>query len=102
MTAIRKRAQALETEFAYQQEFQFKAEARRNALMGLWAASAMRRQDADAYAQELAACSADGPTAAYERLRTDLALAGASVSDEDLQTRMAAVLRDVARDMHDK
>lgn len=101
MTAIRKRAQALETEFAYQQEFMFKAEARRNALVGLWAAATMRRQDADAYAQELALASAEGPTAAYERLRSDLALAGASVSDDELQSRMAAVLRDVARDMHD-
>ena len=101
MTAIKKRAHALETEFAYQQEFMFKAEARRNALVGLWAAGAMRRQDADSYAQELALSSADGPSVAYDRLRSDLMLAGVPVSDEELQARMAAVLRDVARDMHD-
>lgn len=101
MTALKKRAYALENKFAYDQTFMFKAEARRNALIGLWAASEMHRADAEAYAQEVAAAHVEKPDGAFERVRTDLAAAGLPVDEDELRNRMVAMLQDVAREMYD-
>lgn len=101
MTALKKRARALENEFAYRQEFMFKAQARRNALLGLWAASVMHRPDAQGYSNELAVADIATPDGAFVRLRADFDRAGVQCSDEALRERMVAMLRDVARDMHD-
>jgi hypothetical protein len=102
MSALKKRAQALENEFAYQQEFMFRATARRNAMLGLWAANTMRRTDGEQYARELATADVSTPDGAFNRVRSDLKAAGVSCSDEDLQNRMIAMLKDVAREMHDR
>ncbi len=47
MNALQRRATALETEFAHKQEMAFRAEARRNALMGMWAASILGTTNAN-------------------------------------------------------
>ena len=73
------RENAFEAKFAHDSEMQFKAEARRNRLLGLWAAELMDRSgdDATAYAREV--------------VRADFQEAG----DDD-------VLRKVAGDLGDK
>ncbi len=55
MSSFDDRANAFETKFAHDADMQFKAEARRNKLLGLWAADLMgkSRDDADAYAREV-------------------------------------------------
>ena len=52
MTTFDDREQAFEKKFAHDSEMQFRAEARRNKLLGLWAAELMGRTDAEAYAAE--------------------------------------------------
>jgi hypothetical protein len=99
MSALKKRAQALENEFAYQQEFMFKATARRNAMLGIWAANTMRRTDGEQYARELAVADVTTPDGAYARVRSDFKTAGVNCSDDELQNRMIALLKDVAKDM---
>ena len=56
MTTFEKREQAFEAKFAHDEELRFKATARRNKLLGLWAAEIMglTGADADAYAIEAA------------------------------------------------
>ncbi len=44
MTTFNDRENAFETKFAFDAEMQFKAEARRNKLLGLWAAGLMGRE----------------------------------------------------------
>lgn len=53
MTTFDDRENAFENKFAHDQEMQFKAEARRNKLMGLWVADVLGKtgDEAEAYAK---------------------------------------------------
>ncbi len=55
MTTFDDRESAFENKFAHDEEMKFKAEARRNKLLGLWAAELLGKTgaDADAYAKEV-------------------------------------------------
>lgn len=55
MTTFDDRETAFEAKFAHDSEMQFRAEARRNKLVGLWAAELMGKtgEAADAYALEV-------------------------------------------------
>ncbi len=55
MTTFNDREQAFENKFAHDEEMQFKAAARRNRLLGLWAASLLGKTgaEAEAYAMEV-------------------------------------------------
>ena len=79
MTSMKDRENAFENKYAHDAEMQFKAEARRNKLLGLWAAELMGKSgdDATAYAREV--------------IKSDFEEAG----DED-------VFRKVAGDLGDK
>lgn len=66
MPSFDDRENAFENKFAHDAEMQFKAEARRNKLLGLWAAELMGKTGdaADAYAKEVV--KADFEEAGYE------------------------------------
>ena len=66
MTTFDNREQAFENTFAHDEEMQFKAEARCNRLLGLWAADLLGKSGADAesYAQEVV--KADFEEAGFE------------------------------------
>ena len=55
MSSMKDRENAFENKFAHDAEMQFKAEARRNKLLGLWAADLMGKTGAaaDDYAREV-------------------------------------------------
>ena len=55
MTTFDDRETAFENKFAHDEEMKFKAEARRNKLLGLWAAELLGKtgDDADTYAKEV-------------------------------------------------
>lgn len=55
MSSFEERKNAFENKYAHDAEMQFKAEARRNKLLGLWAADLMGKSgdEADAYAKEV-------------------------------------------------
>ncbi|MBV2361091.1 DUF1476 domain-containing protein [Thalassococcus sp. CAU 1522] len=55
MTTFDDRESAFENKFAHDEEMKFKAEARRNKLLGLWAAELLGKSgdDAAAYAREV-------------------------------------------------
>ncbi|MEM7722553.1 MAG: DUF1476 domain-containing protein [Pseudomonadota bacterium] len=55
MTTFDDRENAFENKFAHDAEMQFKAEARRNKLMGLWVADILEKSpdEAEAYAKEV-------------------------------------------------
>ena len=80
MTTFDDRENAFENKFAHDAEMQFKAEARRNKLLGLWAAELLGKsgEDADAYAKEV--------------IKADFEEAG----DEDVYRKVAGDLGDKA------
>ena len=63
MTSFNEREKAFESKYKHDQDLQFKVEARRNKLLGLWAAEllSISGADADAYAKEVIASDFDEP-----------------------------------------
>lgn len=63
MTTFDDRETAFEAKFAHDEEMQFKAEARRNKLLGLWAADllGLSGDEADAYAKTVVAADFEEP-----------------------------------------
>jgi hypothetical protein len=88
------REKALENKFAHDEELKFKALARRNKLIGLWAAELMGRTDADAYAREvvIADFQEAGDYDVFRKLRQDFDDSGVAVSDDDIRAKMVQLL----------
>ena len=93
MTTFDDRENAFENKFAHDAEMQFKAEARRNKLVGLWAAEILGKtgSDADAYAIEVV--KSDFEEAGHEDVVRKLAgdLEGKATAEE-IRTKMAELL----------
>ena len=84
-TGMDDRRDAFEKKFALDAELRFKAEARRNKLLGLWAADQLGKKDAEAeaYAKEVVAADFDA--------------ASVSVADEVIREKMFAFLEEAIR-----
>lgn len=89
MTTFDDRERAFENKFAHDAELQFKAEAHRNKLAGLWAAELLGKSDADAQTYALEVITSDFEEAGSEdvvrKLATDLA---AHVSPEQIRAKL--------------
>ena len=66
MTAMQDREKAFEAKFAKDEELRFKAEARRNKLLGLWAGQLLGKSDLEAYAKEVVAADFEEAGAHFE------------------------------------
>jgi len=92
-TTFDKREEAFEQQFAHDEELRFKAMARRNKMLGLWAAEMLGKSgaDAEAYAKEvvLADFEESGDTDVLGKVVKDLA---GKVSEADIRAKMAALL----------
>jgi hypothetical protein len=92
MTTFDKRKDAFETKFARDAELRFKAEARRNKLLGLWAAGQMGKSagDADAYAKTVVASDFEeaGDEDVFRKIRADFDAAGVKQSDHQIRRQM--------------
>ena len=80
MTTFDDREKSFEKKFERDQDLQFKVNARRNKLLGLWAAGVMGKTgpDAEAYAKEVVMADFEKPgdSDVMAKLVTDLAAAG--------------------------
>jgi hypothetical protein len=101
MSGFSDREKGQEAKFAHDSELRFKAEARRNKLLGLWAAEHMGLSDQHArdYAAEVVAADFQeaGDEAGFRKISADLKAKGASVSDDMIRQKMAELVL-VARD----
>ncbi len=92
MTTFNDRENAFETKFAFDAEMQFKAEARRNKLLGLWAAGLMGREGdaAGSYATEVinSDFAEAGDEDVFRKVSGDL---GALASEAQIRAQMAAL-----------
>ena len=93
MTTFDDREHAFEAKFAHDAEMVFRAEARRNKLVGLWAAELLGKtgSDADAYAIEVV--KSDFEEAGHEDVVRKVAydLEGKATADE-IRAKMAELL----------
>lgn len=96
MTTFDERERAFEALFVHNEEVRFKAIARRNKLIGVWAAGQLGRtgEDSDAYAREVLATSFEGhgDDVVFRKIRGDLDAAGVPVSDEQIRKMMREML----------
>ena len=97
MTTFDKREEGFEKQFAHNEELRFKATARRNKLLGLWAASklGLSGAEADAYAKAVVAADFEevGDHDVFRKVRGDLdAKKVAGVSDQELRKTMDELL----------
>ncbi len=93
MSTMKDRENAFENKYAHDAEMQFKAEARRNKLLGLWAADLMGKtgDDAQAYAREVIKSDFQeaGDEDVYRKVSGDL---GDKVSEADLRAKMEELM----------
>ena len=101
MAGFEERQKGQEAKFAHDAELRFKAEARRNKLLGLWAAEQMglSEEHAKEYAAEVVASDFQeaGDEDVFRKLSDDLKAKGAPVSDEMIRQKMAELVQ-TARD----
>ncbi|HEY6834421.1 MAG TPA: DUF1476 domain-containing protein [Pseudolabrys sp.] len=93
-TTFDKREEGFEKQFAHDEELRFKAYARRNKLLGLWAAGLLGKSgpDAEAYAKEVVL--ADFEEAGHEDVVRKVVadLAGKGVDEQQVRAMMAELL----------
>jgi len=91
-TTFDKREEGFEKQFAHDEELRFKATARRNKLLGLWAAEKMGMAggDADAYGKSVVMADFEeaGDHDVFKKVRKDLDDKKIAVSDQELRTAM--------------
>jgi hypothetical protein len=96
MTTFDKREEGFEKQFAHDEELRFKAMARRNKLLGLWAAEKMGMTGAaaDAYAKEVVAADFEeaGDEDVFRKVRKDFDAKGVAQSDQQIHQIMVELL----------
>ena len=93
MTTFDKREEGFEKRFAHDEELKFKATARRNRMMGAWAAEklGLTGPDAEAYAREVVVADVEG-TGVFAKLRKDFDAKGVSESDHQIRRTMQELM----------
>lgn len=93
MSSFEERESAFEAKFAHDADMQFRAEARRNKLLGLWAADLMGLSQADSFEYAVTVVKADlqesGDGDVFDKLAEDLA---DKASPEAIRATMATLM----------
>jgi hypothetical protein len=96
MTTFDKREEGFERKFAHDEELRFKAMARRNKLLGLWAAEklGLSGAEAEAYAKEVVMADFESPgdDDVLAKVRKDFDAKGVAQSDHQLRRTMDELL----------
>jgi hypothetical protein len=103
MTTFDKREEGFEKQFAHDEELRFKATARRNKLLGQWAAErqGLSGADADAYAKSvvMADFEESGDDDVFRKIRADFDAKGIQLSDEDIRGQMHQLMAQAVREV---
>jgi hypothetical protein len=96
MTTFDKREEGFEKKFAHDEELRFKANARRNRLLGQWAAEklGLSGDEAAAYAKEvvMADFEESGDDDVFRKVRKDLDAKGVTQSDHQIRRTMEELM----------
>jgi hypothetical protein len=91
MTTFDRREETFERKFVLDEELKFKAEARRNKLLGLWVADQLGLSDdaASAYARDVVASDFEtGGDGVVRKVTGDLAAKGIATAEAPLRAKM--------------
>ena len=96
MNNMKDREEGFERKFAFDEELKFKAMARRNKLLGLWAAEKLGKTgaDAEAYAREVVVADFQeaGDDDVLRKVRADLEAAGVKQDEQEIRRVMTELL----------
>ena len=96
MSTFDNREEAFEAKFAHDEKLRFRAHARRNKALGLWAAEklGLAGAEADAYARTIVEADLEeaGDEDVFRKLRTDFDAKGVDVSDHRIRRSMEELL----------
>jgi hypothetical protein len=96
MTTFDKRQEGFEAKFAHDEELKFKAMARRNKLLGLWAAEklGLSGEEAEAYAKAVVKADFEEPGEedVFRKVRADFDAKGVDQSDHQIRRTMAELM----------
>lgn len=96
MTTFDERKDAAEKKFAHDAELQFKANARRNKLLGLWVAEKLGKSGAEAEAYAKSVVMADfeeaGDDDVLRKVKKDLDAGGIALEDAAIRKAMTDLL----------
>ena len=92
MTTFDKREEGFEKKFAHDEELRFKAEVRRNKLLGLWVAEklGLSGEAANDYAKTVVAADFEeaGDSDVVRKVMDDLARQGIAITEQELRMKM--------------
>lgn len=98
MTTFDDRQKTFEKKFERDQDLQFKVNARRNKLLGLWAAGVMGKSgpDAEGYAKEVVVADFEKPgdSDVVAKLVKDLAAAGKPIEEPAIRKQAERLMAD--------
>ena len=96
MTTFDKREEAFEKQFVHDEELKFKAEARRNRLLGLWVAEKLGKSgsEADAYARDVVTAGIGGAVAGgvVKKVMADLDAKSVALSEDEIRAKMTDLM----------
>ena len=96
MTTFDKREEGFEKKFAHDEELLFKANARRNKLLGLWAAEKLgvSGDAANVYAKDVVMADFEeaGEEDVFKKVRKDFDAKGIAQSDQDIRRAMVDLM----------
>jgi hypothetical protein len=92
MSSFDKRGEGFEKKFAHDEELRFKASARRNKLLGLWAAEKLGKTgaEAEAYAKEVISADFEeaGDDDVFRKVQADFTAGGVEQSEHQIRRTM--------------
>ena len=101
MTTFDKREEAFEQQFAHDEELKFKATARRNKLLGLWAAAklGLTGAEADSYALSVVMADLEDNHDVAQKVRKDFDAKGVVQSDHQIERTMTEFMARAVADI---
>jgi hypothetical protein len=101
MTTFDDREKAFEAKYEHDQELKFKVNARRNKLLGLWAAGLLGKtgEEAEAYAKEVVMADFEKPgdSDVMHKLLKDLAAAGKPMEEHSIRKQSERLADDAKK-----
>jgi len=105
MSIFDDRERSQEKKFVMDAEKEFKAEARRNKLLGHWVGKLLDMDDDEAEKYALSVIISDmeesGDDDVFRKLRKDLTEANIDISDEAIRAKMAECLNEARSEVYD-
>jgi hypothetical protein len=104
MTTFDKREEAFEKKFALDEEQKFKATARADKLLGLWAAErlGLSGQEASAYAREVVAAEfeAGGHAGVLRKIKDDLSAKDIIIPEQEIRLKMDELMAQAVAELN--